>query len=81
LFNDIFQEPCDIFAEDLLLIVDVKDYCRIDYRELFHLICMFAFFDVNEMVKVIFYMFDREKKGHIAKVLILLFLEIFHENG
>ncbi len=67
-----------LFVETVFELSDVYNFNKITYGELFCTISTFCMFELDEMVKVIFYMFDRDKNGDITKDDMVQFCTILH---
>ena len=77
----VSNEPRTLFVETIFELSDVIDLNRIEYGPLFYTIASFCMFELEEMVKVIFFMFDKDKNGDINKEDMMTFLKILHNQN
>ena len=75
------NEPRTVFVETVFELSAADDLNHIEFGSLFYTIATFCMFELEEMVRVLFFIFDPEKNGDINKYDMTNFLKILHDES
>ena len=80
-FADILFVPRTIFCDGLFDLIETSDPEAIDFGEFVAITTTYCFFEIPEILKFCFYVFDRDKKGFITQEEMRLFVDAMHANS
>ena len=80
--NDFFltmlQEQRNMFSDSILDLLDIEEDDKLDFGQFVLLVVTFCLFESVEILKFCFFIFDKDKNGHIHKDEFTLFVELLH---
>ena len=79
-FQEFVDEEVTPFG-NIVFELFIKDMENIEFCDLFYAISSFCLFELDEMVKVMWYREDPEKIGHLFESNIVNFINLLHGEG
>jgi len=80
-FYKLIHEKRSIFVDGIFEIVDVDTDGTLDFGEFCQALATYCMFEVEEILKYCFFVFDRDKNGYIEQDELLALLNMLHENN
>jgi Ca2+-binding EF-hand superfamily protein len=80
-FSDICQEKRNLFGDAIFELIDTEDTNTIEFGEFVQGVCTFAMFQVPDVLRFSFFIFDKDKNGYIDKDELELFVSTLHAGG
>ena len=78
-FCDYIGEPMSKFVEHVFVLTDAPDeYKRLDFGECIKALSTFAMLYGNEVLRLLFAMYDPEGSGYITKEMVIDMLSVLH---
>ena len=79
-YDKIVFVPRTIFCDGLFDLIEAADSESIDFGEFVAAVTTYCFFEIPEVLKFCFFVFDRDKKGFITQEEMRLFVDAMHGN-
>ena len=80
-YETVVHEPRTIFGDGLFDLIDADDGETLDFGEFVSAIATYCFFEIPELLKFAFFVFDRKKKGFVTQEEFRLFIGALHQNA
>ncbi len=80
-FTDICGEPRTLFGDAIFDLIDTEDTQTIEFGEFVQGVCTFAMFQIVDVLRFSFFIFDKDKNGYIDKDELELFVSTLHQGG
>jgi len=77
-YDKIVFVPRTIFCDGLFDLIEAADSESIDFGEFVAAVTTYCFFEIPEVLKFCFFVFDRDKKGFITQEEMRLFVDAMH---
>ena len=79
-YDKIVFVPRTIFCDGLFDLIEAADSESIDFGEFVAAVTTYCLFEIPEVLKFCFFVFDRDKKGFITQEEMRLFVDAMHGN-
>jgi Ca2+-binding EF-hand superfamily protein len=80
-FFKFLHEPRSIVGDTIFELVDCRSTIAITFTEFFYAVLTYCFFEVEEVLRFIFFIFDRDKNGYIDHDEFMFIVKIIHGLG
>ena len=80
-FSEICKQERNLFGEAIFDLIDTEDTANIEFGEFVQGVCTFAMFQVVDVLRFSFFIFDKDKNGYIDRDELELFVNTLHANG
>lgn len=80
-FREICKEERTLFGDAIFELIDSEDTACIEFGEFVQAVCTFAMFQVKDVLRFSFFIFDKDKNGYIDKDELELFVRTLHSGG
>ena len=80
-YDKVVHEPRTLFGDALFDIIECVDPDTIDFGEFVAAICTYCFFEIPEILKFCFFVFDREKNGFVPQSEFRLLIDALHNHN
>lgn len=80
-FFDLIHEPRTLFGDALFDLIECVDDDTIDFGEFVAAICTYCFFEIPEILKFCFFVFDRDKNGFVPHTEFRLLIDAMHNHA
>jgi Ca2+-binding EF-hand superfamily protein len=80
-FNEIIGVERNLFGDAIFDLIDSEDTDVIEFGEFVQAVCTFAMFQVMDILRFSFFIFDKDKNGYIDKDELELFVKTLHNDG
>lgn len=80
-YDNVIHEPRTLFGDAVFDIIECIDPDTIDFGEFVASICTYCFFEIPEILKFCFYVFDRDKNGFVPQTEFRLLIDALHNHN
>ena len=80
-YENVLHEPRTLFGDAVFDIIECVDPDTLDFGEFVAGICTYCFFEIPEILKFCFYVFDREKNGFVPQTEFRLLIDALHNHN
>mmetsp|Transcript_952 Transcript_952/g.1261 ORF Transcript_952/g.1261 Transcript_952/m.1261 type:complete len:270 (+) Transcript_952:231-1040(+) len=75
LFVQVLGEERSLFTNAIFELIDAKDQNMVDFGEFMYSVCTYAVFQMHDMIKFVFFIFDKKKVGYIEQEEVEFLIE------
>ena len=80
-FSEICKSERNLFGDAIFDLIDTEDTANIEFGEFVQGVCTFAMFQVVDVLRFSFFIFDKDKNGYIDRDELELFVRTLHDGG
>jgi len=80
-FTELCGEDRNLFGDAIFDLIDTEDTETLEFGEFVMGVCTFALFQVKDVLRFSFFIFDKDKNGYIDKDELELFVTTLHASG
>lgn len=80
-YENVVHEPRTLFGDALFDLIECIDADTLDFGEFVAGICTYCFFEIPEILKFCFYVFDRDKNGFVPATEFRLLIDALHNHN